>query len=891
MAQSQTSSSSYVDNHHAQPSSLASSSASPPNDFFHAGFIYTRIVDVRSGNLKASGDHYVRLVRDPRNPRDPNAIKVLKTRTQLAVGHVERSAAAVLSPLIDCGLITVEGIIFTSKLPTPEPDTGILRCHVFTSPDLVEIVPSFIQEGGFNFLSRTDRHFARKEAGLLKLRNRTQGICNLDQLFALGFADEIGGNKRKIVEPPKDVISSELLMHQKEGLAWLIQRENSCDLPPFWDSRDAGLYVNVLTNSQTMERPEPLQGGIFADDMGLGKTLTMLSLIAANGPGSVVLPFNEIDCDIVEDRLACSHKKRKIDGVNDDTVQDGAEKVQNNEEEITTRDRKKSRTSCKRGAGSPEIRKTNEDSGDSGPKTTLIVCPNTVLSTWVSQIKEHTRPGFLKVYKYYGARTTDVEDLRTYDIVLTTYKTLSAEKGFQESPIKKIEWWRIILDEAHMISNVNSDCSKAVIGLNSKRRWAVTGTPMKNGLFDLFSYMSFLRFEPFSIKSNWQSLVQSPINQGKADGLSLLQALMRRISLRRTKYLQIGSQSLVELPPITIETCFIELSAEEREQYDLMESDARMVLDGFIHAYTVMENYSTITHSISLLRQICDCLELCPSDLRTLCPSSSLGDISSNPNLKNSYVLQDGDDVECVVCLSPPTEPIITSCAHIFCRYCILKALQRLNPCCPLCRNPLSQSNLFPAPTQSSYVENPTSAYVAASSKVSMLLKYLVSSQEESPCIKSVIFSDFEEMLILLEGPLKAAGFNFLRLDKSMNDKKRVQVIKQFDEFGPGSPTVLLASANDCSRMNLTSASRAYLFEPWLIPSAEEQAMDCLHQVGQKKAVKVMRLIVENSIEERILELLEGKKDLARMAFTREGSKELRQVRLNKEELATMLRL
>ena len=172
-----------------------------------------------------------------------------------------------------------------------------------------------------------------------------------------------------------------------------------------------------------------------------------------------------------------------------------------------------------------------------------------------------------------------------------------------------------------------------------------------------------------------------------------------------------------------------------------------------------------------------------------------------------------------------------------------------------------------------------------------MLLKYLVSSQEESPCIKSVIFSDFEEMLILLEGPLKAAGFNFLRLDKSMKAKRKVQVIKQFDKFGPGSPTVLLASANDCSRMNLTSASRAYLFEPWLIPCAEEQAMDCLHQVGQKKAVKVVRLIVENSIEERILELQEGKKDLARMALTREGSKELRQVRLNEEELATILQL
>eukprot|EP00268_Persea_americana_P041036 TRINITY_DN4086_c1_g2_i1.p1 TRINITY_DN4086_c1_g2~~TRINITY_DN4086_c1_g2_i1.p1 ORF type:complete len:369 (-),score=58.28 TRINITY_DN4086_c1_g2_i1:122-1228(-) len=368
---------------------------------------------------------------------------------------------------------------------------------------------------------------------------------------------------------------------------------------------------------------------------------------------------------------------------------------------------------------------------------------------------------------------------------------------------------------------------------------------------------------------------------------------MGKIALRRTKYLQIGSKSLVELPPKIVETCFVDLSPEEREQYDLMESNARMLLKGFIRNNSAMRNYSTIFRIILRLRQICNCVELCPSDMRPPCPSSSLGDISKNPKLqaKMTSILQGGDDVECAVCFSAPTEAIITSCAHIFCRYCILKALQRLNPCCPLCRNPLSQSNLFPAPTQSSYVENPTSAYVAASSKVSMLLKYLVSSQEESPCIKSVIFSDFEEMLILLEGPLKAAGFNFLRLDKSMNDKKRVQVIKQFDEFGPGSPTVLLASANDCSRMNLTSASRAYLFEPWLIPSAEEQAMDCLHQVGQKKAVKVMRLIVENSIEERILELLEGKKDLARMAFTREGSKELRQVRLNKEELATMLRL
>ena len=68
-------------------------------------------------------------------------------------------------------------------------------------------------------------------------------------------------------------------------------------------------------NSRTMERPETLQGGIFADDMGMGKTLTLLSLIAANSPGSLVPPYIEIDHDIVESTL---------------------EKLQNNDEEKVT---------------------------------------------------------------------------------------------------------------------------------------------------------------------------------------------------------------------------------------------------------------------------------------------------------------------------------------------------------------------------------------------------------------------------------------------------------------------------------------------------------------------------------------------------------------------------
>jgi SWI/SNF-related matrix-associated actin-dependent regulator of chromatin subfamily A3 len=74
-------------------------------------------------------------------------------------------------------------------------------------------------------------------------------------------------------------VLSELFGHQKEALGWMVHREESADLPPFWQEGEDGGFENVLTNQKTEKRPSPLKGGIFADDMGLGKTLTLLSLI------------------------------------------------------------------------------------------------------------------------------------------------------------------------------------------------------------------------------------------------------------------------------------------------------------------------------------------------------------------------------------------------------------------------------------------------------------------------------------------------------------------------------------------------------------------------------------------------------------------------------------
>uniref|UniRef100_A0ACD5YSF4 Uncharacterized protein n=1 Tax=Avena sativa TaxID=4498 RepID=A0ACD5YSF4_AVESA len=249
-------------------------------------------------------------------------------------------------------------------------------------------------------------------------------------------------------------------------------------------------------------------------------------------------------------------------------------------------------------------------------------------------------------------------------------------------------------------------------------------------------------------------------------------------------------------------------------------------------------------------------------------------------------------DFDCPICLSPPSKTVITSCSHIYCQTCILKILKSSSSRCPICRRSLSKEDLFIAPEIQHPDEDGSGSLGSdkpLSSKVQALLELLKRSQKEDPSSKSVVFSQFRKMLLLLEGPLKRAGFNILRLDGSMNPKKRSDVIKQFSVVGPDAPTVLLASLKAAGAgVNLTAASTVYLFDPWWNPGVEEQAMDRVHRIGQTRAVKAVRLIVKGSIEERILELQERKKKLISGAFGKKG-KENKEMRL--EELRMMMGL
>ncbi|KAK1393591.1 putative SWI/SNF-related matrix-associated actin-dependent regulator of chromatin subfamily A member 3-like 1 [Heracleum sosnowskyi] len=827
------------------------------------GFIIANIVGIQSNSGTITGREMVSLIRDPLNPFDCNAIRVVNIRN-LQVGFIEKCASDVLAPLLDDNLISIEGIVPNNQ---GRRGTGMIPCqvHVFAINGNVEGVYVAIARSGLELI-RTDEECVRIPE---IVRQNADDRKRLNDIFKV----ESQGGMVEVMEAPREVIKSELFLHQKEGLAWLVKRENSGELPPFWVERSGGTFYYEITDFETNERPQPLHGGIFADDMGMGKTLTLLSLIALDqiGYGNNLLVHGASESNVVDDD----------DDDDEFVVYGGKNPKKGRGTKMVNRIKKRNRST-----GNLDNARHEYNLIDAvALRTTLVVCPPSVFSTWITQLGEHTKRGKLKVYLYYGDRTDDPMELTKYDMVLTTYTTLGSELNL-ESPMFRVAWWRVILDEAHMIKNSNAQQTRAVNKLIADRRWLVTGTPIQNGTLDLFSLMSFLRYQPFANRNYWNTLVQRPVDHGDEFGLTRLQAVMATICLRRTK-----DKGLLGLPQKMMEICYIDLSAEERELYDRIEGEAKTVVRDYISSNRVANNYTTVLSIILRLRQICTDVDLCPKDLIASLPPSNIEDVSNNPELLKKLVamLDDGEDFDCPICISTPTNIVITRCAHIYCKSCILKTLKRAKPRCPLCRHQLLESDLFSPPQEVS--ENAEVVSSSKSSKTSALLKLLSASRDQDPTAKSVIFSQFRKMLILLEEPLKNAGFKVLRLDGSMNAKKRSQVIKDFGVPAPGGPTVLLASLKASGTgVNLAAANRVYLLEPWWNPAVEEQAMDRVHRIGQTKEVTIVRIIARNSIEERILELQDKKKRMASEAFERKGGPAERR-EINIDDIRTLISL
>ncbi|MDC0668663.1 DEAD/DEAH box helicase [Nannocystis radixulma] len=165
------------------------------------------------------------------------------------------------------------------------------------------------------------------------------------------------------------------------------------------------------------------------------------------------------------------------------------------------------------------------------------------------------------------------------------------------------------------------------------------------------------------------------------------------------------------------------------------------------------------------------------------------------------------------------------------------------------------------------------------SSKVELLLAQL--AEVTAAGHRALVFSQWTSLLDLVEDALTAAELEHVRLDGHTED--RAGVVARFQaEDGP--PVMLISLKAGGTGLNLTAADYVYLLDPWWNPSIEDQAGARAHRIGQSRPVFLHRLITEDTVEEKILELHARKRALAQATVDGDVSG------LGREELLELLR-
>ena len=158
--------------------------------------------------------------------------------------------------------------------------------------------------------------------------------------------------------------------------------------------------------------------------------------------------------------------------------------------------------------------------------------------------------------------------------------------------------------------------------------------------------------------------------------------------------------------------------------------------------------------------------------------------------------------------------------------------------------------------------------YKGGSAKLDMCIDMVKNAVDEGH--KVLIFSQFTSMLEIIEGRLKEEEVKYYELTGATPKEKRQSLVSSFDVDEV--PVFCISLKAGGTGLNLTAADIVIHYDPWWNVAAQNQATDRTHRIGQTNVVTVYRLVVKDTIEERILELQEKKKDLSDRIIGGEGS-------------------
>jgi SNF2 family DNA or RNA helicase len=404
---------------------------------------------------------------------------------------------------------------------------------------------------------------------------------------------------------------------------------------------------------------------------------------------------------------------------------------------------------------------------DAGP--TLVIAPAAVVGNWAAEAGRFT-PG-LRVIVHHGASRASASELESEvgdaDVVVTTYGT--AVRDVEALAVQP--WQRIVLDEAQAIKNPGSDTAQQLRRIPARSRVALTGTPVENGLGDLWAILDFANPGLLGPRAAFVAQLTAESkddgSSGRERGEHALQALNGILVFRRTKA---EPAVAAELPDKIDELDHCTMTDEQIGLYEA-------VLEGLVTADASERRQGDILAAITALKQICNHPAAYTDDGRLLAGRSG--------------------------------------------------KLARL--------------------------EEIVDAVFAAGEKV-------------------LVFTHFAEWGKRLADHLSERnGLPVACYHGGLARGARDRLVEEFQSRSGAGALVLSLKAGGTG-LNLTAANHVVLYDRWWNPAVEDQARDRAWRLGQKHTVVSHRLVCPGTVDERIEQVVAGKRHIADLVLPKSSS-------------------
>jgi superfamily II DNA or RNA helicase len=388
----------------------------------------------------------------------------------------------------------------------------------------------------------------------------------------------------------------------------------------------------------------------------------------------------------------------------------------------------------------------------------LIVAPTSLVANWRDEAQRFAP--MLSVLVLHGpARAGLHEAISRHDLVITTYPLLPRDRD----ELIKHDYALVVLDEAQAIKNAKTQWAKSVREIPTRRRLAMTGTPLENHLGELWAQFDAVEPGLLGSEKNFTRFFRTPIEKHGDD--ERRERLKRRIApllLRRRK-----EDVLADLPPKTEIVRRVELDGDQRELYETLRLAQHERVRAEMNRRGLAQSGIVVLDALLKLRQAC-----------------------CDPRL----------------------------------------------------------------------VKLEGARKVRQSAKLELVLELLDSLVIEGRRI--LLFSQFTEMLALIEAALVARKIGYLSLTGQTPGTRRAALVRRFQTGKV--PVFLISLKAGGVGLNLTAADTVIHYDPWWNPAVENQASDRAHRIGQDKPVFVYKLICAGTVEEKIQALQQRKAELAR---------------------------